>query len=89
MDAWIAPTIENRQAFINTLLCMKYSENEVESLYDEDFTIPFVGHIGSAEYPIDILTFVHKSLSFDEAEKDKNIFEVIEGVFMEIVPYDF
>jgi hypothetical protein len=89
MDAWIAPTIENRQAFINTLLCMKYSENEVAPLYEEDFTTPFVGHIGSGESTIDILTIVHRVISYDEAEKDKISFEVTDGVFMELVPYDF
>jgi len=89
MDVWIAPTNENKQAFINTLLCMKYSETEVASLHKEDFTKPFVGNIGSAENTIDILTIVHKSLSYYEAEKNKKTFEVIEGVFMELVPYDF
>ena len=47
LDVWIAPTIENRNAFINTLLCMDYSEDEVLPLYNEDFTIPFKADIGS------------------------------------------
>jgi hypothetical protein len=89
MDAWIAPTNENKLAFINTLLCMNYSKGEVEHLLKEDFTKPFVSNIISADSRIDILTVVHKSLSYDEAEKNKNTFEVIEGVFMELVPYDF
>jgi hypothetical protein len=89
MAVWIAPSNANRQAFINTLLCMKYSENEVAALYNEDFTKPFVAHIGSAENNIDILTVVHHSLSFDEAEKNKVSFEVAENIFMVFVPYEF
>ncbi len=89
MDAWIAPTNENKIAFINTLLCMKYSKEEVDHLLKEDFTKPFTSNIIAADARIDILTVVHKSLSYDEAEKNKNTFEVIEGIFMELVPYDF
>lgn len=89
MDVWLAPTNENRQAFINTLLCMNYSEKEVTPLYQEDFTIPFIGNIGSDANRIDILTFVHHAISFDLAEKNKNIFEILPGIFIHLVPYDF
>ncbi len=89
MDAWIAPTLENRQAFIKTLLCMNYSEIEVASIYLEDFTKHFIGHFGSGDSTVDILTIVHQALSYDVAEKDKISFEVTEGVFMEMVPYNF
>lgn len=88
LDIWLAPTVENRQAFIDTLLCMNYSEKEVKPLLDEDFTIPFVGTIGSADAVIDVLTFVHQSISFEEAEKQKKIFEIQPGVLLNIVPYD-
>jgi len=89
MDAWLAPTNENRQAFINTLLCMNYSENEVAPLYNEDFTVYFIGNLGSGDTRIDVLTIVHHAISFDEAEKNKQVFEITDGVFMNIVPYDF
>jgi hypothetical protein len=89
MDVWIAPTAENKKYFIQTLLCMKYSENEVAPLQNEDFTIPFVGHFGTLGNNIDVLTVVHHSLSYEEAEKDKNVFEIEPDVFMNIVPYDF
>ena len=88
MDIWLAPTNENRQAFINTLLCMQYSENEVSPLYDEDFTKPFVGTIGTLEADLDVLTFVHKDISFDEAERQKSVFEIEEGLSLNIVPYE-
>ena len=71
MDIWLAPTNENREAFINTLLCMNYSENEVELLKKENFTGPFIGSIGSPDAKLDVLTIVHQALSFDEAEKQK------------------
>jgi len=89
MDVWLAPTNENRQSFINTLLCMNYSENEVAPLYNEDFTSYFIGNLGSGGARIDVLTIVHHAISFEEAEKNKQVFEIIEGVFMNIVPYDF
>ena len=89
MDVWIAPTKENKATLINTLHCMKYSESEVAPLQKEDFTIPFVGHFGTPGNDIDILTIVHHSISYEEAEKNKNVFEIEPGLFMNIVPYDF
>jgi hypothetical protein len=71
LNVWIAPTNENKDNFLNTLKCMKYSKNEVSSLFEEDFTIPFVGNFGTVESNIDVLTFVHASLLYDEAEKSK------------------
>src|SRR5258706_1132472 len=88
MDIWIAPNNQNRQLFINTLLCMSYSEQEVAPLYNEDFTQPFVGTIGSADSTLDILTVVHHTISFDEADDKKKIFEIQQGLFLNIVPYE-
>ncbi len=88
LDIWLAPTVQNRQAFIGTLLCMKYSESEVTPLLKEDFTIPFVGTIGSGDAVIDVLTFVHQSISFDEAEKKRTEYEIQPGIILNIVPYD-
>lgn len=89
MDVWIAPTNENKLLFINTLLCMKYSEREVDPLFQEDFTQSFVGSFGSEGRDIDVLTIVHHSISYIEAEKNKNIFEILPGLFMNLVPYEF
>jgi len=88
MDIWLAPDNNNRQSFINTLICMNYSESEVASLQEEDFTRPFVGSVGSENSVLDILTFVHHSISFEEAEKQKNVFEIQPGLFLNIVPYE-
>lgn len=87
MDIWLAPDNENREVFINTLLCMNYTEQEVAPLRKEDFSKPFVGSIGAADSLIDILTFVHHSISFAEAEKLKTVFEIQKGVSLHIVPY--
>lgn len=89
LDVWIAPTVENKTKFINTLLCMKYSKREVAPLLHEDFTQPFVGHFGTPGNDIDVLTVMHHALSFDEAEKDKEVFEIEPGIIMNIVPYQF
>lgn len=89
LDIWIAPTDVNKKAFINTLLCMNYSHEEVHSLNDEDFSIGFMGVINDGPNPIDILSIVHHSLSFDKAEENQMLFEVVPGIMMKIVPYDF
>ena len=89
LDVWIAPTNENKLLFINTLLGMKYSEREVAPLYEEDFTLPFVGSFGSEGSNIDVLTVVHHSISYIEAEESKNVFEIAPGLFMNLVPYHF
>ncbi len=88
LDVWLAPTNENKISFINTLLCMGYNENEVHPLYEEDFSNYFMGTIGGSNSRMDVLTIVHKNFSFDEAEKNKAEFEVLPGIFMQIVPYD-
>ena len=89
MDVWLAPTNENRQSFINTLLCMNYSSDEVAPLYNEDFTGYFVDNIGSDDARIEVLTIVHQAISFDEAEKNKETLEIVKGIFMQMVPYDY
>jgi hypothetical protein len=89
MDVWIEPSNENKLLFIKTLLCMKYSEREVATLYEEDFTQPFMGTFGSDGSDIDVLTIVHHSISYYEAEKIKNVFEILPGLFMNLVPYEF
>lgn len=76
MDVWLAPTNENKEAFINTLLCMKFSKQEVAPLYNQDFTTYFVGRIGSDEARLDVLTIVHCAISYEEAEKHKQVFEL-------------
>ena len=88
MDVWLAPTNENKLLFINTLLCMKYSEREVAPIYQEDFTRPFIGSFGSEGNDIDVLTVVHHSISYFDAEQHRNTFEISPGIFMNIVPYD-
>jgi hypothetical protein len=89
MDIWLAPDNQNRNAFIQTLLCMNYSLEETSPLQSQDFTSPFVGSIGSGDAIVDVLTFVHKTISFDEAEKSKEVFEIQPGIFLHIVPYYF
>jgi hypothetical protein len=89
MDVWLAPTNENKKAFMNTLLCMNYSEQEVSPLNKEDFTVGFMGVINAGDSPIDVLTIVHRAISFEKAEKEQTVFEIEAGLFMKIVPYDF
>jgi len=88
MNIWLAPDNNNKESFINALSCMKYSESEVAPLRNEDFTSPFVGSIGSADAIIDVLTYVHRTISYYDAEKEKKVIEVQPGVILNVVPYD-
>ena len=40
-------------------------------------------------YDIDVITIFHHSVSYIEAENNKNIFEILPGLFMNLVPYEF
>ncbi len=68
---------------------MNYSESEVATLYNEDFTGYFAGNLDSGGARIDILTIVHHAVSFDEAEKNKQVFVINNEIFMHFVPYEF
>jgi hypothetical protein len=89
MDIWIAPTDANKQNFLNTLLCMGYSENEISDIKGEDFTTYFMCSLGSRPHVIDVLTIIHKHIPFDEAEKQMVIHTVGEGIKLNFVPYNF
>ncbi|HEX5151804.1 MAG TPA: hypothetical protein VFW07_10155 [Parafilimonas sp.] len=87
MDVWLEPTNENRNAFIETLICMNYSEQEVAPLYEEDFTGLFKATIGPYDASIDFLTFFNTEISFDEAYSEKEIFEIEKDIPASFVPY--
>jgi len=40
-----------------------------------------MGTIGSEDSKLNVLTIVHYKLSFDEAEKNKSVFEILPGLF--------
>lgn len=89
MDIWIAPTNENKLAFINTLFCMGYTETEIDYIKDEDFATYFMITIGARPHVIDVLTIVHQQLSFNEAEKAMIVHNAGEGLELKMVPYYF
>jgi hypothetical protein len=89
MDIWIAPTAENKTAFLNTLRCMNYSESETNTIKGEDFTTYFMCTLGSPPNIIDVLTIVHKNISFNEAEKELIPHSISPEVTLRIVPYNF
>lgn len=63
VDIWIESTELNGKRFINTLLGMGYTADELEQLKELDFTQPQV--FGLNNY-IDILTVVHRKFDFNE-----------------------
>jgi hypothetical protein len=89
MDIWLAPTNENRDLFYKVLLDVGYEEDEIAQYRDEDFTTFFKCSIGDVPNSIDCLTFVHPSISFDDAEKEVIRHNIGNDVFVNIVDYDF
>ncbi|MES1219808.1 MAG: hypothetical protein ABUT20_30185 [Bacteroidota bacterium] len=89
LDIWIAPTTENKKAFLITLLCMGYDENEISEIGKEDFTGYFMCSLGALPHVIDILTIVHKNISFDQAEKEMIIHHTDANIELRFVPYNF
>lgn len=89
LDIWIAPTNENKESFLSTLRCMRYVEDEINLIKNEDFTTYFVCRLGTRPHVIDVLTIVHSQLNFDEAEKNIVIHKVENNIELRIVPYDF
>ncbi len=89
MDIWIAPTEENKNCFLNTLICMGYDDNEIEFIKKEDFSTYFMITLGARPHVIDVLTIVHKDLAFDDAEKNSVVHNIGEDILLNLVPYDF
>lgn len=88
LDIWIAPTQTNKTLFLDTLRCVGYVDMEINKIAAEDFTTYFMCTLGEPPHVIDVLTIVHKLISFDEAEKQKIIHQVGEGIQINIVSYD-
>ena len=89
LGIWIAPTVENKECFLNTLRCMNYTDGEINSISDEDFTSYFMCSLGSPPNVIDVLTIVHKNISFSDAEKSSVRHTVAPGIELRVIPYDF
>ena len=89
LDVWIAPTVENKKKFLNTMLCMGYSETEIDDIRNEDFTTYFMCTLGARPNVIDILTIVHHNINFDDAEKNMILENINENLQLKLVSYDF
>ncbi len=87
MDIWIAPTNENRNVFLDTLKCMRYSDKEIESIKDEDFSTHFMCTLGEPPYVIDVLTIIHKDINFDKAENSAVTHQLQDNLELKMVPY--
>ncbi|MFT3932889.1 MAG: hypothetical protein QM726_04670 [Chitinophagaceae bacterium] len=87
MDIWIAPTVENKICFLNTLRCMNYSEGEIDAIKEEDFTTYFMCTLGVRPHVIDVLTIIHKGVSFEDAEKSAITHSISPEININVVPY--
>lgn len=88
LDIWIAPTHENKTCFFNTMLCMGYTESEFEDIKDQDFTSYFICSLGARPNVIDVITILHQSLDFNEAEKSMSIHKLNDTLELKIVSYE-
>ncbi len=89
MDIWIAPTNENKTAFLKTLKCMQYADDEIKQIENEDFTTYFMCSLGIRPDVIDIITIINKNISFDEAEKGVLKHSIIDDIKINLIPYEF
>lgn len=88
MDVWLNTTIDNRNSFIDTLLCMNYTKEQVAPLYNEDFAKAFKATIGPYTASIDLLTFFGITIDFDEAYSKKEIFLIDNDLPVNFVSYE-
>lgn len=89
LDVWLAPDNTNREKFIQALICMGYSEDEVAALHGEDFTRHFTASIGGPNDRMDFLTYVHQNINFEKAEQDMIVYKLTDEVDINLVPYNF
>lgn len=88
LDVWIAPTEKNQKAFIKTLLCMGFTEEETVDVAQQDFTAHFKCSLGYPPYTIDVMTIVHIDIYFDQAEKNVETCLINNEVEMKFIPYN-
>ncbi len=88
LDVWIAPTNENKNIFLNTMLCMGYTENELNDIKNEDFTSYFMCSLGARPNVIDVITILHYSLNFDESEKKMSLHKLSDDIELRLVSYE-
>jgi hypothetical protein len=89
LDIWIAPTNHNKNCFLSTMLCMGYTESELDEIKNEDFTTYFMCSLGARPNVIDIITIVHQKLNFDDAESNSSLHQLQNGIELRVVSYEF
>lgn len=88
LDVWIAPTNENKNSFLKTMLCMGYTDSELDDIKDEDFTSYFMCSLGARPNVIDVITILHHSLNFDETEKTMSLHKLDNEIELRLVSYE-
>ena len=69
------------------MLSMGYTESEFEEIKNEDFTTYFMCSIGARPNIIDVLTILHHTLNFDEAQKYMVSHKVNNDLKLKMVSY--
>ena len=88
LDVWIAPTNENKDNFLNTMLCMGYTDSEFDDIKNEDFTSYFMCSLGARPNVIDVITILHHYINFDEAEAKMSLHKLDNDIELKLVSYE-
>ncbi|MEP7268766.1 MAG: DUF6036 family nucleotidyltransferase [Saprospiraceae bacterium] len=87
-DIWIAPTNENKKSFLHTLKCLEYNKEDLQLIEAEDFTKHFKCTIGTPPDLIDVLTIVHKDISYDVAEKNRELIFIQKDIPIYFISFE-
>lgn len=65
-DLWVKPDNQNRNNIIKALISLDYTEEEIQDLSEQDFSLPVSFQLGGNHFSIDVMTFI-SGVNFDEA----------------------
>jgi hypothetical protein len=71
------------------MLCMGYSDNEIDDIKNKDFTTYFMCTLGARPNVINVLTIVHHKINFDDAEKSMLLHKINNSIILKFVSYEF
>jgi len=88
MDIWIKPDNIERDKLIEALVSLGYERNEVSPIGEEDFELHQCFTFGSMPNHIDVLTYLHKNIAFEEAFHESVKHQLDNGELIRVIPYN-
>ncbi len=89
LDFWLAPTSENKAAFLNLLRELGYTPDELAPFLETDFTQPTTFRVYLGLGPADFLTYVHRQLDYFDAEAQRVEHDTGGGILLCVVPLSY